>query len=69
MRSLENFEKLVASNAQFTGNTNTASSFNNNSIPESELEFKSKVFAKGLTDTIHSVANEPSLGFYRIEVT
>jgi hypothetical protein len=51
----------------------TAKTFENTnkqmSTIETEIDFKSRIFAKTLTDAIHNVANEPSLGFYRIEVS
>ena len=56
MRSLESFENFIS----------TASK--QPQMTETEIEFKSKLFAKNLTDTIHNIANEPSIGFYRIEV-
>ena len=55
MRSLESFENFMPST-------------NSKHMTETDIEFKSKIFAKNLTDTVHSIANEPSIGFYRIEV-
>jgi hypothetical protein len=52
MRGLESFDKLIPSNTKMV---------------ETEIEFRSKLFSKHLTDTLQSVSNEPSLGFYRIE--
>lgn len=52
MRALENFDKIIPSNTKMV---------------ETEIEFRSKIFSKHLTDTLQSVSNEPSLGFYRIE--
>jgi hypothetical protein len=65
MRSLESFNTLMPSNQSST--TTTSSTIRQ--ITETELEFKSKLFAKNLTNTIHNIANEPSIGFYRIEVS
>ncbi len=47
---------------------NFESKHNQMSTIETEVEFKSRIFAKTLTEAVHNVANEPSLGFYRIEV-
>jgi hypothetical protein len=57
MRSLESFENFMP--------TTTT---NSKQMTQTDIEFKSKLFAKDLTETIYNIANEPSIGFYRIEV-
>jgi hypothetical protein len=56
MRSLESFENFMPTTT------------NSKQMTETDIEFKSKLFAKDLTETIYNIANEPSIGFYRIEV-
>ena len=56
MRSLENFERLRSPTISY-------------SVIETETEYRAKNFAKALSESIHATSNEPSLGFYRIEVT
>ena len=55
MRSLDSFENFMPTS-------------NSKQMTETDIEFKSKILAKDLTETIHNIANEPSIGFYRIEV-
>ena len=66
MNSLEGFVKFIPS-------SNTASLTVNNTSPNvqpilTDMELKAKKLTSSLNDVLYEVSNEPSLGFYRIQV-
>lgn len=63
MNSLENFVKFIPSS---TNPSLTVAMANANIL--TDIESKSRKYINGLNDTLYEVSNEPSLGFYRIQV-
>lgn len=61
MNSLESFVKYIPS-------ANNASINTVNSQILTDMEAKARRFTNNLNDVLYETSNEPSLGFYRIQV-
>lgn len=62
MNSLESFVKFIPSANNVNINVT-------NSPVLTDLESKAKKFTNNLNDALYETSNEPSLGFYRIQVS
>jgi len=62
MNSLESFVKFIPSS------NNASIVLTNSSSILTDMEVKARKFSSGLNESMYEVSNEPSLGFYRIQV-
>jgi hypothetical protein len=62
MNSLESFVKFIPSS------NNASIVLTNSASILTDMEVKARKFTTGLNESMYEVSNEPSLGFYRIQV-
>jgi hypothetical protein len=63
MNSLESFVKFIPST------NNAVITLTNASPVLTDMEAKARKLTNSLTEVLYEVSNEPSLGFYRIQVS